>query len=124
MLDLEQIPENTETPGSGSHDMLEVFFFFFFCGYGFFLSEGIWYHRAFFHTLISEFLLKKVFCEASQNCFGISPAITSLSGACEALVIEEVKEVLPEINSIARDKNFFCLGIGCHGVVMLGGFDL
>lgn len=48
--------------------------------------------------------MKKLFCEASQNCFGISYAITSLSEACEALVIKEVKEVLPEINSIAHDK--------------------
>lgn len=47
---------------------------------------------------------QKGVCEASQNCFGISSAITSLCGACEALVI---KEVLPEINLIARDKNFF-----------------
>lgn len=53
---------------------------------------------SFFHSLISEFPLKKVFCEASQNCFGVSSAITSLCGTCEALVIKEVKKVLPEVN--------------------------
>lgn len=60
---------------------------------------------SFCHTLISEFPLKKVFCEASQNCFVMSPAITSLSRACEALAIKEVKEVLLENNLIACDKN-------------------
>lgn len=61
-----------------------------------------------FHTLISEFPLKRVFCEASQNCLGMSSAFTSLCGTCEALVIKEVKEVLPEMNLIACDKNLFC----------------
>lgn len=32
--------------------------------------------------------------------------------------------MLPEINLIAHDKNFFCLSIDCHGVVLLGGFQL
>lgn len=95
MLDSEGIPENTETPGSP--DMPEVGFLWLglFPFRGDLVSQSL---SSFFHTLISKFPLKKVFCEASQNYFGISSAITSLCEACEALVIKEVKEVLPEIN--------------------------
>lgn len=95
MLDSEGIPENTETPGSP--DTPEVVFFVVRAFS--FQRDLVWQSwSSFFHTLISKFPLKKVFCEASQNCFGISSAITSLCEACEALVIKEVKEMLPEIN--------------------------
>lgn len=102
MLCSEGSPENTESPDS--HDIPEVVVFLSF---GLFPFRGDLVLWSFFHTLISEFPLKKVFCEASQNCFVMSSAITSLSGACEALAIKKVKEVLPENNLIACDKNLF-----------------
>lgn len=75
-------------PQKGFQKILEHqgFFVFFFMVRAFSFQRGSGIVELFSHVDL-RVSFKKVFCEASQNCFGVSSAITSLCGACGTLVI-------------------------------------